>query len=305
MRQIAQLVMNGEPPSEEQLYLLRTRLRHFSSWCWNEQRIAVWALGRAVQTKEQQAQSVQTLQHIVVRRSWASSSLLVWLWFVLPPVVIAMGLFYGDLSFSSELFGLWFGMMAGLSPLLYFGLSPSRLAYHRLRAMAVMALGQLPESSAVATLAAAVYDFDTLPGPAGVQKAAAQALPPVLATLTTKDYDLLPAGTIPALCRLLKHRDERLVLNVLKALAKVGDGSTLAAVEKLTIKGRTEPVRNAAQELVPLLRQRHEQENAPTSLLRASQLPEEESATLLRPPASSSETNPDQLLRATYAAKTD
>ena len=174
------------------------------------------------------------------------------------------------------------------------------------RATAVTALGRLGVPEQVGALADALVDNNRR-----VREAAEPALQAVLPLLTTAHYGQLSAGTVPGLCRALNHvfnitpfsgspeakRREDLLLLLIEALGKVGDGSTVMLMEFLAKQTELPRVQNAAASVLPILLERKKQENARDMLLRASSLPVTPSAELLRPLATSAETKPQQLLR--------
>ena len=93
----------------------------------------------------------------------------------------------------------------------------------------------------------------------------------------------------------------RFTLATLKAYEQIGGKEDLPTVERLA-KGegyakRNKEVRTAAQECLPYLQARSEQQDARQMLLRASQSAADSPATLLRPASAFDETAPRQLLR--------
>jgi hypothetical protein len=162
----------------------------------------------------------------------------------------------------------------------------------RVRAAAATSLGRMQMPQSVGALARAVLN-----GSMPVHKAASSALQHVLPTLTPDHYGQLGADAVPSLCRVLPFAEETLALAILDALAKVGDGSAVDSVERLTKRGRTAKVREEATRLLPILQQRQAEENAPKILLRASEQTRPGGDVLLRPASGVSDARSEELLR--------
>ena len=95
----------------------------------------------------------------------------------------------------------------------------------------------------------------------------------------------------------LKTTDtEPLILSILHALQLAGDGTVIPTLESLTKNGRSEAVKSAAAEALPVILERAEQLQKSGTLLRPSSdgLNQQE---LLRAASSQSELNPETLLR--------
>src|SRR5579871_5772358 len=99
-------------------------------------------------------------------------------------------------------------------------------------------------------------------------------------------------------CRLLGHPDDDLVLAVLDALSKVGDGRAVTSVERVAAHGRTAPLREAAQRVLPILQERRQRERDAARLLRAADAPHMPDDVLLRPAQSTGRIDPELLLNA-------
>ncbi len=95
---------------------------------------------------------------------------------------------------------------------------------------------------------------------------------------------------------------ERFILAILKALEQVGDKRGLGFVEKVAKQGQTERIRNAAQACLPFLQERVEDQQMRTNLLRASHAATAPTE-LLRPADKSTDTEPQQLLRANVSER--
>lgn len=131
-----------------------------------------------------------------------------------------------------------------------------------------------------------------------LNRAVARALPPILAALTPVHYGHLPDAIVPHLCKMLSLPDDALVMRVLEALEKMGDGRAVSAVAPIVTQGRTAAIRTAVQRILPILQERQQRENEQSMLLRASSAPAVSPEELLRPATHSPETKPETLLRA-------
>jgi hypothetical protein len=163
-------------------------------------------------------------------------------------------------------------------PVVSVSLSLDRKQNNRVRAAAAVALGRLQSVESVGALTTALYDHS-----AAVRRAAVPALKSALPLLTPEHYGQLGVQAIPNLCRALGHGDELLVLHVLDALEKVGDGRAVQPVEETATRGRTDRIRQMAIRILPLLQERQRQESASKMLLRAAVPTESAPHTLLRP----------------------
>ncbi len=133
---------------------------------------------------------------------------------------------------------------------------------------------------------------------------AESALIRLLPRLQASDAHLLSEEQRKALCRALKRKNAALVIATLKALMQIGDAEALPYVEKLAqgegLTARDPAVCQEAQDCLPFLRLRAEQEHARQTLLRAAGPTVETRAdTLLRPASGGAvQIDPQQLLRA-------
>jgi hypothetical protein len=167
------------------------------------------------------------------------------------------------------------------------------------RAAAATALGRLQIPEAVGEVAAAVHDSPgtrQTPGTGLVREAALNALPFLLDALTTHYYGRLPDQAIANLCRLLEHPNDRLILDVLEALGRVGGGSAVEPVERVARRGRAY-TRQTAERILPVLRERQRREREAATLLRPSIAPDDPSQVLLRPAQDTGQADVNLLLR--------
>lgn len=132
---------------------------------------------------------------------------------------------------------------------------------------------------------------------------AALLLTHLLPRLKASDTAALTDGQRTALGRTLtRHvRNADYLVAALAALEQVGDERALPVVENLAAgripTAEAKRVQAAAQECLPYLQTRSEQQRASQTLLRASALSATPSDTLLRPAQGALPTEPSELLR--------
>jgi hypothetical protein len=129
-----------------------------------------------------------------------------------------------------------------------------------------------------------------------------RALIHLLPRLRASDASLLSESHYHRLYRALSSHKAELILAILQALEQVGDHRAIPYVQPLA-DGQGSAATNwhvhvAAQECLPSLRERAQQEDVASTLLRASDIVPSGPDVLLRPAGGASETNPQQLLRA-------
>lgn len=198
-----------------------------------------------------------------------------------------------------------------LSPLvLPFSRALEARRQNRVRAAAVMALGNQLVPESIGAVAAAYNDaMGRLSTVANrpLREAAARAMPALLVTLTPDHYGRLDAQAVPNLCRALEWTDrqgtasaeeELLTLHLLEALGKVGDGRAVASVQRVAEESHSPNCRTLAERILPVLKERQLRENESQMLLRGTLVPVAGTDVLLRPASAAAETEPKQLLRA-------
>lgn len=294
---------------------------------WRERMLCAWLLGHAPLTSEQQREAARALgkvaqnrhaplaqQLFILLKTAALQNLLV---AAVPTIWLTCQLFWDMplnrpavkfeiLAFTSILYLTAFVALFPLATAL-----PTTLTVHRtlrIRIAAILALARLRIPEAVSPLARATVNVNP-----NIRSAAEEGLRQCLPQITPDHYARLDADTVPALCRLLDVKKERLfanhahteqlVLDVLAALGKIGDGSAARHVESVAEDGWTQAVRDAAREILPLLRERRQQENNPRLLLRGSAPPQTTGDQLLRPTSTPLIALPEQLLRPISAPK--
>jgi len=159
---------------------------------------------------------------------------------------------------------------------------------------AIQALDHLGQPDSLASLARASLHHR-------LKDVAASALATLTDRLQPSDYGTLPPQTIPALCRALNASSPQTDLVILRALGVIGDERAIESVERLLRREILSEVRASASSLLPILKQRALENQAPSLLLRASHPPEESGQTLLRAVWERPNTDPTQLLRAALA----
>ncbi|HZO88429.1 MAG TPA: hypothetical protein VFB38_08820 [Chthonomonadaceae bacterium] len=309
MRQLAEALLRGEPPQQEAMAAIHAILGGRFGYRWRQAELAAWAIGRIPLDAARQRNAAKLLQRVLQLRDWPDTNAR-WARGFLRLAMTSLGLNIGAALLkpgaASAVDRL---MLTALTciPLAVVVLPISSLMEDRLlnrvRAAAVTALGhlRLPESTATlaeTALRTAPASLRQTAGCRRVHQAALAVLPPVLLQLTPDHYGRLPASTVSSLCQLLKTAEEPLALDILEALGKVGDGSAVRLVERLAVRGRTVRLRDAAARILPTLRERQHQENAPKTLLRPACAPHRPVEILLRPADSAPATEAHQLLRA-------
>ena len=297
---------------------------------WRERMLCAWLLGHSPLTPPQQAEAARELGRVARNRHVSQSEQLrghlqastlrtlpvaalgaVAITIQMMSATITNKLVADDTLF---IFTSAIAFVALLIPVftVLFGLG-GLLNIHRanrVRMAAVLALGRLRSPEAVGALARATLDVSP-----GIRSVAEESLRQCLPQITPDHYARLDADTVPALCRLLNVKKERLfanhahteqlVLDALAALGKIGDGSAVRPVESVAEDGWTQPVRAAARQILPVLQERQRQENNPRLLLRGSAPPPTPGDQLLRPTSTTLIALPEQLLRPSVAPKTE
>ena len=290
---------------------------------WRERMLCAWLLGHAPLTTAQQHEATRALGKVVqnqhaprpqqIRSQLQTAALralpltgILAIW-ATSQLVENTGYNHFAVSFTTFSFMVE-GMFALLYVPLFFGLLPFSAALNihrgnRVRVAAILALARLRAPEFIGPLSRAALDVSH-----GIRVVAEESLRQCLPQITPDHYGRLDADTVPALCKLLDVKKERLfaghlhteqlVLDVLDALGKIGDGGAVRHVESVAEDGWTSPVRDAAHQILPLLRLRQQQENEPRLLLRGSTPPPASPDQLLRPTLPAPHAAPEQLLRS-------
>ncbi len=160
----------------------------------------------------------------------------------------------------------------------------------------VEVLGDLGNPDSIATIAQA-YKRGAL------RETAEVALTKVAANLRPADYGALSFKSVPSLCEALQYADYEFMRVILRALELIGDGRAISAVEELSFNPPFEGIREAAKELLPILRQRDEESRSQSQLLRASEKEQDKEYELLRAIVGTNAGDPAMLVRAAGVEK--
>ncbi len=314
---------NPSPLDAQKFSAALTALCNPAPSAWRERMYCAWLLGHAPLTPAQQLEATRALGSEVqfryvsrydrfrahlrrVEYQTLPLAVISALWITLP--IIRHGTHHHTtLDLSTSVF-----MVAGMFLALYVSLFPSVFLLSALlnmrrvnsvRVAAILALARLRAPEAIGPLSRAALDVSH-----GIRVVAEESLRQCLPQITPDHYGRLDADTVPALCKLLDVKKERLfaghlhteqlVLDVLDALGKIGDGSAVRHVESVAEDGWTSSARDAARQILPLLRQRQQQENELRLLLRGSTPPPTSPDQLLRPTLPTPHTAPELLLRS-------
>ncbi len=170
-----------------------------------------------------------------------------------------------------------------------------KLQSHKMHSAAAEALGHIGNASSVLPLAIAARETT-------LEFATHPALEKLLPLIQPGHYPDVSKDLTPALTRLLTEAEGNLVLELLKALQRAGNGSAVEPIERLLISSRyneNSAIREAMDHALVVLRDRREKEQNAERLLRPSDAPGEN---LLRP-AGAVTTPDDELLRPIQEVK--
>jgi len=316
-------LVGPEPLSWRAVRFLQEVLANFSDKRWQERTVAAWALGRNRIPPELEEEVTAALSEVLDNRD---ARLLIpsrtWRWikrtygiYLISVLACLMAFWLGDAFerfslFEAAMVGSF--LLAGIAALcsaplvLPLGFWMDARYADSVRIAAATALGRLCRPESVGVLAKALFDRNRK-----VREAAESAFRVVLPTLTPEHYGRLGEDAVLHLCRALNYQEmqlhgfpadkERLVYHLLEALEKVGGGSAVQPVEEIAEYGQTTCIQEKARQILPILRERQRRENEPKVLLRATSMPADAPAQLLRPALSSEAGPPAQLLRPTTA----
>ena len=317
--------------TEEKFAALLSRLRNPDPAAWRERMLCAWLLGHAPLTPDQKREAAlelaNTLQNRHAKRrerynanlrdvSRVAIPLAAFLT-ILADAQIVNNSWHPNPSAYPLLASIAFLLMGFLVSFLSIGVFWFFLLYpflfpfvtarnmarsNRVRGAAALALGRLRAPEGIEALSRAVLDVSP-----SVRAGAEPALRLSLPVLTNEHYGTLGPSAMPALCHLLDYkkerlfayhvRTERLVLQTLQALEKIGTGEAAPSVGKVAQDGWTASVRDLARQILPVLQERKRQENDPYILLRASTLPQSGETLLRAAPSALQDDAPHQLLR--------
>lgn len=319
------------PLADKKFAALLSLLRDPAPSAWRERILCAWLLGHSPLTTNQKHEAAIELGNVlqnrqvgrreryranlrdVARQTVPLAALLTLLaelqiassfWYPGSSIHIPYAFYtYPLLGFLVSFFSIGVFWYCLLYPFLFPLVTARNMARsNRVRGATALALGRLRAPEGVEALACATLDVSP-----HVRAIAEPALHLSLPTLVNEHYGQLGPFAVPALCHLLEHkkerlfayhvRTERLVLQILYALGKIGTGQAVPSVEKVAQDGWTAGVREAAQQILPVLQERKRQENDPHILLRASALPQSGDHLLRAASSALHAAAPQQLLR--------
>jgi len=324
----ASLFDTDEVDSRKFAQLLRL-LQDPNPGCWKERILAAGTLGCASLKGERKQSAAQTLGEVlgnteitagerVLSRLAGSYGIAYLIAFSMMVVFSAYPLFLEFDRHGSEsvldflgtilLTLLTITMGSGVLALLFYPFVSYAYAavavsrQNRIRAAAATALGRIGQPESVGVMARAWFDMRPT-----VRKAAHEALPTLLLSLTPDHYGHLTSDLTPNLCRALRQEarkeeptSEAHALALLQALERVGDGRAVEPVQALTNPPYPERIQREAEKALLILEARRQQENDSKSLLRGAATPETKSGELLRAAVNFAEEKPEQLLRIPF-----
>lgn len=257
--------------------------------------VACWLICNVNWTETQRIAMSENLSRLLESATNARKPVRVALrWFARGVFVYAwsVGVLYSGILYLAGLDGLWLCIAALyiFAPVCWF-IWTSGYRLSRVRWI-IEAMGDLAQPEVIGPIAIAQM-FDPL------RDAAAAALKEITANLRPEHYGALSFQTVPALCRALEFANRDIALVILKALTLIGDGRAIKAVERLAQNPRTAEISNAAEQLLPILRQRELESKSSSQLLRASTASVDGKQELLRGVVAIREDDPAVLVRAT------
>jgi hypothetical protein len=138
-----------------------------------------------------------------------------------------------------------------------------------LQAASAESLGRLHVVESIGPLAQKLFEPSVT-----VREAAAFALMQILPRLTDADCGSLDQHAINRLADALNHPNALLVFKILEALEKVGTGSALPAVERLSREGKTRQLQETARRVSIVLEERQRREREARHLMRPTAGPD-------------------------------
>lgn len=311
IRQIALQCLHNEPLTDEDVGQLLKAIIYPTGFRREEQELAVTLLGYLTLNDQERRRAWKFLHRTLTAKGWDDFFPL---YLTRTGVASALTALLAVLDFHTGLEQWIFdfpetflshGLVWAL-PMLLISSALDDRPLNRLRAIALRTCARQGWIEALRATTGALFDGAGLKQTLGcqeVREAAEESLPLLLAALGQEHYGKVSAETMACLCKALYHENDALVMHILEALEKAGDGQAVAPVERMVKRGRTPELRAAAERILPILQERQQQENAPKMLLRASSAPAETPDVLLRPAMHTEETEPETLLRASAEAK--
>ncbi len=290
VRSIAEsLLGNTYQPSTSTLPLFSARANS-SSYHWREQVVSAWALARVpLDGQERDAAAgmlLETLERDEEETLWERFLRgLLWGYGTMLPLCLLGSLFIcrsGDNIEWADVFPQMLFLMGSLASVLTI---PICVVYGRLnsghndmlRAASAESLGRLRVLESIGPLAEKLFDPSIT-----VREAAAFALLQILPKLEDADRGTIDQQSVAHLAEALSHPNTLLVFKILEALHKVGNGSTLPAVERVAREGKTRQLQETAKQVAAVLEERRRKEREARHLMRPTSSPDQQTDGLMR-----------------------
>ena len=290
VRSIAEgLLGNTYVPGTPTLPLF-SALANNSSYHWREQVVAAWALSRVpLDSQERDAAAgmlLETLERDDDETPWERFLRgLLWGYGSMLPVCLIWSLLIcrsGENIEWADVFPQMLFLMGSLASILTI---PMCVVYGRLnsghnamlRVASAESLGRLQVIESIGPLAEKLFDPSIT-----VREASAFALMQILPKLEDSDCGAIDQHSVARLAEALSHPNTLLVFKILEALNKVGTGSTLPAVEKVSREGKTRQLQETARQVASVLEERRRRERESRHLMRPTSAPERQTDSLMR-----------------------
>ncbi len=304
VRSIAEgLLVNTYQPDSSTMPLF-SALANNSANHWREQVVAAWALARVpLDAQERDAAAgmlMETLERDEDQTLWERFLRgLLWGYGTMLPLCVIWSLLIcrsGENIDWADVFPQMLFLMGSLASILTI---PMCVVYGRLnsghndmlRAASAESLGRLHVIESIGPLAEKLFDQSTT-----VREASAFALMQILPKLEESDYGAIDQQSVAHLAEALIHPNTLLVFKILEALNKVGTGSTLPAVERLTREGKTKQLQETAKQVAAVLEERRRRERESRHLMRAAAGSEAQADGLMRAVHADGQSEPSQSL---------
>jgi hypothetical protein len=311
VRLAAERALRGQPAAGEALSEALFALMRPCATSWRERAVAAWLLGVLPVPARRREAVLSSLGLIVVQDPDIRPSLdCLALWMIVMPLWTFALLFSQCIKYRSFCLSdplpyesvFWLGCLLSIS-LFAIACPAVSLLQHRglnyASALAARSLGRLHSPDSIRPLALALASgarHARTTGRIRLIEAVQEALPQVLAELTTRHYGRIGRASLRSMGRALEQASEPVALAILDGLEMVGTGEMVGAVARAARWGHRERVRRTASEVLHVLQARLEAEVMPTRLLRAAGAPPNRESLLL--PASFAQGAPrESLLR--------
>jgi hypothetical protein len=280
IRRAAETVLSRSPLTEELTAMLTESLAQPSYIKWRQQVVAAWALGRAELSEAQREVVARGLHNVVENyHELDTRGRIIRGWVRVSPVTLLLMFALGSAGLPAFI-ALAVGLAAGVPlEVLFYPLTSTvdRMKVNRTRAAAVTSLGRLARPISAGVVVRAACDTNVL-----VKARATWAFIRISENLHDGLYPELGRDVGEELCSLLAHPEEPVALAALHALGCGAGGNAVQEVQDCARWGRTEAIRAAASDIMPVLLHRQKLEHDASHLLRPAGTPQEFES-LLRP----------------------